>query len=190
MNFSPKKMPTVPSLRSPASDKRRRNFPTSSADFGCNGLASGEALDNTLVTVADFLTGEADSSPFRRRTVGLRNSSSRSSARGLLEDKVSNSTQAPAANRPNMANGTSLENEIAAPKTNIALDLDIDDLFDNQRAEDLHHDAHRQHLPAEGIGEQGRFVFRIHAVDGHKQDRRQGQQHDAREPSFPGQGLD
>ena len=82
-------------------------------------------------TVADFLTGEASS---RRRADGLRSSSKRSSARCLRPPSISRIIHAPTANRPKIANGKACENDIAM---SMALNLDVDDLLDHDRPDEL-----------------------------------------------------
>ena len=74
--------------------------------------------------------------------------------------------------------------------TSSSLHLDIDDLSDHQRTEDLHDDGHGQHLRAHRVGKQHHDVTRIELIDGEKQHEGQCQQHDAREASFAGQRLD
>src|SRR5262245_3857953 len=70
------------------------------------------------------------------------------------------------------------------------LDLDVDDLANDQRPEDLGDDGHDAHLAAQRGRPQGFDVIRLGVEHEAEQGERQGDQHHAGEPAFTGQRLD
>src|SRR5262249_49964741 len=70
------------------------------------------------------------------------------------------------------------------------LDSNVYDFSDHQCAEELRHDAADEHFFAQRIGEQQHQVVRVHFVNDGEERGRQGQEHDAGEAAFTGEGLD
>ena len=69
-------------------------------------------------------------------------------------------------------------------------DLDVDDLADDQGADDHHHQRRGRHHPAELMGPQHLYVLVIEPHHRDEQSEGQGDQDDPRDAAFAGEGLD
>src|SRR5262245_50184789 len=89
------------------------------------------------------------------RLLGSRNSSRRSTARGLRREKNSSSHHAPAATAPKMATCMISALDIKdVARIAVISDSNVDDFANDQGAKQLHQDAADEHFLAQRVGEE------------------------------------